>query len=117
MEEKKQVIYRLSALENTDKNVRAACKKRFQRITKDYVLVYDEDIPKGGVEITADDLDALTRDDFVWLEKCNLSLIEEFVSSHEEVRKRSFKDFFEELDANLKEEREKAETEESDKEE
>ena len=115
MEEKKQIIYRLSALETTDANIRFAHKKRFQRITRDYILVYDDNIPKNGVEITANELDALSHDDFVWLEQCNLILIEEIVGSHKEETTRSFKEFFEELDANLKEELKKVDTEESDK--
>jgi adenine C2-methylase RlmN of 23S rRNA A2503 and tRNA A37 len=104
MEEKKQIVYILSALELNSENIELACSKRFQRITSDYILVYDESIPDGGVEISARDLKALSEQDSEWLAKCNMILINEFVEQHAESQKKSLQDFFDELDANIKKE-------------
>lgn len=104
MEEKKQIVYILSALELNSDNIELACSKRFQRITSDYILVYDEEVPVGGVEISAKDLKALSEQDAEWLAKCNMILISEFVEEHAESQKKSLQDFFDELDTNIKKE-------------
>lgn len=104
MEEKKQIVYILSALELTDENISLACSKRFQRITSDYILVYDEDVPENAVEITPNQIGALTEQDAEWLTKCNMILLGEFAEKHAESQKKSLQDFFHELDENIKKE-------------
>lgn len=113
MEEKKQIVYILSALELTSENIVLACEKRFQRITTDYILVYDEEIPEGAVEISAKDINALSPQDAEWLAKCNMSLIKEFIEEHKDAQKNSLHYFKEELDKYIREE---LDTDKSDKE-
>lgn len=102
--EKKQIVYILSALEATEENIKAALKRRFQRITPDYILVYDEDLQENSVEIKADDLKELTDQDFEWLQGCNMILLSEFLQNHEDSQKKSFRGFMEELENNIKKE-------------
>lgn len=102
MEEKKQIVYILSALELTSENIEIACKMRFQRITSDYILIYDESIPNGAVEIGAKDLKALSEQDSEWLARCNMILINEFAENHAESQRKSLQNFFQELDENIK---------------
>lgn len=104
MDDKKQIVYILSALEVTSDNIEIACTKRFQRITSDYILVYDEDIPEGAVEITANYLKELSEQDAEWLARCNMILLNEFSNKHADTQKKSLQDFFHELDENIKQE-------------
>lgn len=104
MDEKKQIVYLLSAMELTSENINVACSKRFQRITSDYILVYDEDIPEGAVEITAKDLKALSEQDSEWLARCNLTLLSELAEKHADSQKKSLQQFWKELDENIKRE-------------
>jgi len=104
MDDKKQIVYILSALEVTSDNIEIACTKRFQRITSDYILVYDEDIPEGAVEITANYLKELSEQDAEWLARCNMILLNEFSNKHADAQKKSLQDFFHELDENIKQE-------------
>lgn len=100
----KQIVYILSALEVTSDNIEIACSKRFQRITQDYILVYDEDIPDGAVEITAKYIKELSEQDAEWLARCNMILLNEFAEKHVDSQKKSLQDFFHELDENIKQE-------------
>lgn len=105
MEKKEeQVIYKLSAFYTTNENIEIACQKRFQRITMDYILVYDEEIPDGATEITAQEISALSLADREWLDGCIIEILEEIEKEHEESKKRSFQNFFKELEQNIKDE-------------
>lgn len=116
MKEKKQVVYLLSAMRPTKGNIAEARKRRFQRITPDYVLVYDGEIPKNAVEIKADDLSELSTQDMNWLQRCNYELLNEFVSDHKESTWKAFQDFIQELKEKVKEEIDQAEKEKSESE-
>lgn len=106
MEQKKVVAYKLFAMLTTDKNVAVATQYRFQRITPNYILVYGEEEPDGVdyTEVTPNEIQNLSRRDFQWLEDANVLLIREFAEEHKEPTARSFANFLQELDKNLKEE-------------
>ena len=90
----------------TEKNVAVATQYRFQRITPNYILVYGEEEPDGVdyTEVTANEIQNLSRRDFQWLEDANILLIREFSEVHKESQEKSFAIFLQELDKNLKEE-------------
>ena len=106
MEQKKVVAYKLFAMLTTEKNVAVATQYRFQRITPNYILVYGEDDPDGVdyTEVTANEIQNLSRRDLQWLEDANVLLIREFAEEHKESTNRSIVNFLQELDKNLKEE-------------
>lgn len=70
----------------------------------DYILVYDEEIPDGATEITAQEISALSLADREWLDGCIIEILEEIEKEHEESKKRSFQNFFKELEQNIKDE-------------
>lgn len=111
MEEKKQIVYLLSAMELTSENINIACSKKFQRITQDYILVYDEDVPEGAVEITAKDIKALSEQDAEWLQTCNMTILNALTEKHKDTQQKSLKQFWAELDENIKKELEKSDKE------
>lgn len=106
MEQNKVVAYKLFAMLTTEKNVAVATQYRFQRITPNYILVYGEEEPDGVdyTEVTANEIQNLSRRDFQWLEDANILLIREFSEGHKESQEKSFAIFLQELDKNLKEE-------------
>lgn len=106
MEQKKAVVYKLFAMLTNEKNVAVATQYRFQRITPTYILVYTGEKPRGVkcTEVTVRELSSLSRKDFQWLEDANIVLIREFAEEHKESQTKSFANFLQELDKNIKEE-------------
>lgn len=106
MEQKKPLVYKLYAMHTSDANVAIATQYRFQRITPSYTLIYADEAPAGAkcTEIKAEDLSSLSRRDFQWLQDANVTLIREFADEHKESQTKSFANFLNELDRNIKEE-------------
>jgi hypothetical protein len=108
MEQKTAIVYKLFAMLTSEESMDAASKYRFQRVTPHYTLVYGEEAPDCQcTEVEASDISTLSAKDLQWLTDANMTLIREFAEENKETSQKSLKQFFNELDKNLKEEMEK----------
>ena len=81
----KAEIYRLYAFPTNQKNVNAAIRYRFNRITPTYILVYDKkEKPQNCVEIKEKDVFRLTRQDKDWLMSCCIAQLSEVINRSQE---------------------------------
>ena len=108
--------YRLFAMPVGAKEIEAAEKERFARITPLYVLVYTDSAPPtdNSVEITEDDVERLSGSDRDWLLLCNMALIAEDAKRREKEISSTLGEKIERLERALEEASNKNEREEID---
>lgn len=106
MGQNKALVYKLYAMLTNEENVAIATQYRFQRITPSYTLVYGEDEPEGTrcTEVTANDLQNLSRRDYQWLQDANMAILRELTEDHKSTQTNAIKEFLLELDKNIKDE-------------
>lgn len=106
MGQNKALVYKLYAMLTNEENVAIATQYRFQRITPSYTLVYGEDEPEGTrcTEVTANDIQNLSRRDYQWLQDANMAILQELTEDHKPTQTNAIKEFLLELDKNIKDE-------------
>lgn len=109
MSQRKIFKYRLFVAPVTPYNIERASRTRFHRVTPEYILTYRRGKSAAGeLEISGTDLERLSKRDSAWLMDCNLALLaEESERTAPQARER-MRTMIDELEAALKQEREKA---------
>lgn len=109
----RKIRFRLYAMEPTEENIAYAYKEEYHRITPEYVLIYTRRAQKCALELRGEDLLSLSDMDWMWLQECNVEILEKFVSEHEDSLKKSRDRFASELLEELQREEDNGKTEET----
>ncbi len=109
----KKIRFRLYAMEPTEENIACAFREEYHRITPEYVLIYTRRGQKSALELSGEDLLSLSDMDWMWLQECNVEILEKFVSEHEDSLKKSRDRFASELLDELQREEDNGKTEEA----
>lgn len=107
--------YHLYIAPFNQESVEVALSEAYSKASKTYVLVYKKGKkPEGYKEITDENVHLLPKADRKWLLEVNVEVMKAFVEKHKQEAERAQKNFLEEFERELDNERKKLQERERD---